>query len=114
MSDDIYDDAFVEVMGRRVDDTDWTVLDIYLVGEAVLNTINIVHTLGHTSPASTLEYTAGATPHTAIVRDFVAWTSGRKQLAPDCEENLRTLNQDSGWHRRGADRIGSQMAGESA
>lgn len=46
--------------------------------------------LGHASPSGGLDYThpeEGSA--TAFIKDFVAWTCGRKHTAPGCEERLR-------------------------
>lgn len=87
-----YDDAFKEVMGRRIDGSTLTNLDVYLVGEQVLNMVNVCLTLGHASPANSLDYVPDPveTDHVSkhIVFDLLAWVSGRKHLAPDCDQRL--------------------------
>lgn len=64
-------------------------------GMALQNWLDTTQLLGHTTPAGSLDYvhpeegSAGA-----FVKDFVAWTSGRRHLAPGCEERLREFAQD--------------------
>ena len=59
-------------------------------GEALQTWIATTTLLGHTRPGHTLEYVhVEEWTAMAFVRDFVAWTSGRKSLAPGCEERLR-------------------------
>lgn len=60
-------------------------------GMALENAIATTCALGHSSPGGLLDYTKHRGDHSAedFVRDFIAWTSGRKRLAPGCEERLR-------------------------
>jgi len=60
-------------------------------GEALSAWIAATALLGHTKPGHTLEYmpTAEAWSAGAFIRDFVAWTSGRENLAPGCADRLR-------------------------
>lgn len=79
------------------------VTDLALIGAALWSWVAAVNRHGHASPASTLDYTTcvpgdlDASAATFIVRDFVAWTSGRKHLAPGCEERLRSYVVRCGW-----------------
>ena len=59
-------------------------------GLALSNWIASTVLLGHASPGSTLDY-VHVEPGTdaAFLKDFVAWTSGRKTLAPGCDDRLR-------------------------
>jgi hypothetical protein len=72
--------------------TNYEVLEL---GAALLSWMLTVERLGHASPASVLDYTGNTdmfdSPSPLIVRDFVAWTSGRKDVVPGCEERLRSL-----------------------
>ena len=68
--------------------------EVFEVGQAFFGWLSAVARIGHDSPGSTLDYTVDPkweTPAPFIMRDFVAWTSGRKHLAPGCEERLRGL-----------------------
>lgn len=91
-----YDAAFREVMGRDLENTEGLkILDLYLLGEAVLNSIGACVQLGHANPANTvLDYTPQPTDadHVSkhILRDLLAWQSGRRDKSPDCEERLRS------------------------
>lgn len=94
----IYDEKFIEVMTRRVGKTDFLNFEVYAIGQTLLNTINSVVVLGWSSPGSSLDYTHdNGTVGNDLVRDFIAWTSGRKALAPGCEDKLRQHIIDSGW-----------------
>ena len=59
-------------------------------GSALEGWIAATAQLMHASPGSTLDYmhpqpgSAGA-----FVQDFVAWTSGRGDMSPGCEDRLR-------------------------
>lgn len=79
--------------------TTLTNFEVIELGAALLSWMLTVQRLGHASPASVLDYTKNAalfdTPSPLIVRDFVAWTSGRKDAAPGCEERLRGLVEDA-------------------
>jgi len=79
--------------------------DLMAIGMVLLNVVVAVERAGHASPASTLDYLSGldlldgnesAAGH--IVRDFIAWTCGRKDMAPGCDERLKTFTHASGWH----------------
>lgn len=91
----VYDEKFIEVMGRDVEGTPTLkMLDLYLLGEALLNAVGTCILLGHASPAnSVIDYTT--TPdgdsHVSkhILRDLLAWQSGRRNAVPGCEERLR-------------------------
>ena len=66
--------------------------EVFMLGQALVNWIGLVGRLGHASPASTLDYTTNPeamTLGTLVLRDFVAWTSGRTDLVEGCEERLR-------------------------
>jgi hypothetical protein len=73
--------------------------EVYEIGAALLSWVAMVGRLGHTSPASTLDYTRelGSIP-ALIVRDFVAWTSGRTDKVPgEPSERLAELVAKAGW-----------------
>lgn len=90
--------------------TDVTYGDLALIGAALLSTVSSVSLHGWASPGSSLDYTKGdAGPHAAIVRDFVAWTAHRKQLADGCEERLRSYVEASGWTDHLQDRLGKTL-----
>ena len=86
------DGAFAEVMGRPIEGTPLHMLDLFLLGEAVLNSVGACLTLGHASPANVLDYTPQPveTDHVSqhILRDLLAWTSGRNDLSPGCVERI--------------------------
>lgn len=77
--------------------------DIYLIGKALLNMVVVTVQLGHVSPGMSLDYIhlndieEGESAAPMIVRDFVAWTSGRQHLAEGAEERLRAWIQQSGY-----------------
>lgn len=83
-----------------------TTTDLALLGAALWSWVAAVNRLGHANPGSTLDYTTGLTEDLDasaadwIVRDFVAWTSGRKHLVPGCEERLRSYVVRCGWQDR--------------
>jgi hypothetical protein len=80
--------------------TNVTALDLFKIGESLLNTLSSTYTLGHTNPAHSLDYTQGTGfLWTDVVRDYTAWVSRRIELAPGCEERLRALVVDGGWQR---------------
>jgi len=59
-------------------------------GTALANWITTTALLGHASPGSTLDYVhVEPGTYAAFLKDFVAWTSGRKELAPGCDTRLR-------------------------
>lgn len=70
--------------------------DLMAIGMVMLNIVASVQQHGHASPASTLDYLSGldlldgnesAAGH--IVRDFIAWTCGRTDMSPGCDERLK-------------------------
>jgi hypothetical protein len=65
-------------------------LNMALIGNAVQAFVANCAMFGHASPAGTLDYWH-AEPWTAdaFVKDFVAWTSGRRHMAEGCEDRLR-------------------------
>lgn len=78
--------------------TDIRYADLALIGAAILTTVVTVQRMGWASPGSSLDYTNGLRePHDLIVRDFIAWTSGRRSLAADCDERLLAYVEQSGW-----------------
>lgn len=106
----LYDAAFAEVMARRIGGTTFRVLEVYLLGEQLLNWINVTSTLGHTTPGHSLEYIPPSGEiWRDMLRDFVAWTSGRKGLAPGCDDRLLSHIADSGWSRLAAERMSEQL-----
>ena len=87
-------------LSQQYGGTEFTAAEVLLLGEAVLNWINATATLGHASPGNTLDYVPLSRCNLIgeqVLRDFVAWTSGRTDLAPGCDERLRELIRDSGW-----------------
>lgn len=109
-----YDDAYMDVMGRDLDGTELKVLDIYLLGEAVLNAVGTCVLLGHANPAnSILDYTAepGDYDHVSkhILRDLLAWQSGRVAMSPGCEERLRAWVAEE-WLPRQMAKVGDAVA----
>lgn len=78
--------------------TDVRYADLALIGAAILTTVTTVQRMGWASPGSSLDYTNGLRdPHDLIVRDFIAWTSGRRSLAAGCDERLLAYVEQSGW-----------------
>lgn len=82
--------------------------DLALIGAALLSHATNTIRLGHVTPAETLDYTGAvldgedsAAP--AIVRDFVAWTSRRQDVAPGAEQRIRDWLEASGWIDRTLD-----------
>lgn len=78
-----------------------TYYEVLGIGSAVLSWVVMVGRLGHTSPASTLDYT-GSIPDLSglIVRDFVAWASGRTDKVPgDPSERMKELVAAAGWEQ---------------
>lgn len=72
--------------------------EVFGLGESLLAWMGTVTRLGHESPGSTLDYTVGAWTDNIfayVIRDFVAWTSGRTKLVPDCEERIRGYIADA-------------------
>lgn len=89
-------------------DTTLTPLDVMKIGEGFLNLTASAQMLGWKSPASSLDYTADNPQQlmwARFPRDFVAWTSGRKSQALDCDERLRTFIVESGWTRHALGRV---------
>lgn len=84
------------------------------IGAALMGWVTMVGRLGHTSPASTLDYTGTLDSIPAlIVRDFVAWTSGRTGTVPgDPEARLKQLVQAAGWERVIVDRLDEILTDE--
>lgn len=99
---DYTDPAFVSTMRKLVPGTQLTAYEIHEIGVSLVSWVHVVETLGHTSPASSLDYIASGTTGISgeIVRDFVAWTSGRTNMAPGCADRLRTLLTEAEWHNR--------------
>lgn len=92
--------------------TKLTNAEVYGIGEALLSWIGAVTQLGHASPEGTLDYTRGPmdNPCAYIVRDFVAWTSGRVDTVPgDPEERLREFVVEADLTAELAERIGRAM-----
>jgi hypothetical protein len=87
--------------------------EVFGIGESLLSWMSAVTRLGHSSPASTLDYTKDPwnvdSPFPLIVRDFVAWTSGREELAPGCEERLRSLVECADLDRHASSSIGKRL-----
>lgn len=96
--------------------SDITDADLNAIGRALLNTVSAVIQLGHASPASLLDYLDAIHPnmegHFAplIVKDFVAWTSGRISESPKCEERLTEFVKQSGWYRDVVNSIGQRLS----
>ena len=78
--------------------------DLMAIGATLLNVVVTVRQLQHASPASSLDYMTSLDSDAGhIVRDFIAWTSGRKGLAPGCEDRLIGYVDQSGWTRHRMD-----------
>lgn len=91
---------FAEVMRQYEPGTDITALEVFMLGQAFLGWLATTQMLGHDSPGNSLEYVhldaeSGSCPK--IMRDFVAWTSGRKRFAPGCDERLAAFILDTKW-----------------
>lgn len=94
-------------------------IDIYLIGKALLNWVATTVQVGHSSPGMTLDYVhlddslgdESAAP--LIVRDFVAWTSGRQHLAEGAEERLRRWIELSGYQFAAVQRVAALASGKS-
>lgn len=86
---------------QMVPGTKWTTEETLEVGRALLNAIATTVTLGHESPASTLDYATSEYGVLALdlVWDFVDWTSGRG-LRPGAEDRIRDEIATSGWASR--------------
>lgn len=72
--------------------------EVWMMGQAFYTWVGATCRLGHSSPGSTLDYTTNPEALSLpalIMRDFVAWTSGRVNLAEDCEQRLRELNDNA-------------------
>ena len=82
-------------VARPIGDTTVTPLQLMDLGAKLLNAAATVELLGHASPGSALDYWHAD----SFVRDFVAWTSGRKHMAEGCEERVRQYVKDNGWDK---------------
>ena len=82
-------------------------------GDALAGWISTTALLGHTSPAGALDY-LHPQPGTAqaFVADFVAWTSGRKDMAPGCEVRLREWGMDE--YRERMSSVADRLMGGAA
>lgn len=90
--------------------TDVTYGDLVLIGASLLSTITSVAVHGWASPGSMLDYShQPSDPHSAIVRDFVAWTSHRRVLADGCEDRLRDFVDSSGWTAHALNQMANQL-----
>lgn len=92
-------------------------VDLALIGAAVLNSVCTTFHIGHASPGMTLDYlhsldTLGDDESAAptIVRDFVAWTSGREDVVPGARDRLEQFIVASGWYREQVGRMGELMS----
>jgi hypothetical protein len=96
---EMYDDAYVEVMGRDIGDTGLKNFDLYLIGQQVLNTIGTTVMLRHKTLAGVLDYASAPGPedHVSewIVRDLLAWGSGHPEKVPGSEMRLRRFVAES-------------------
>ena len=72
-------------------------------GQALAGWIAATSLVGHSRPGNTLDYMPAAEPGSgdAFVRDFVAWTSGRFDYAPGCEDRLREYGMQEAANRAG-------------
>lgn len=74
-----------------------------MYGDALMGWIASTALTGHASPGSTLDYVQPeAWSGQAFVADFVAWTSGRKHMRPDCEDRLREWGMTQATQRMGS------------
>lgn len=97
--------------------TTLTNAEVFGVGDALISWMGMVGQLGHASPASTLDYTRGPMDNVFayVVRDFVAWTSGRTDTVPgDPEERLREWAAEARLGDEFAERISRAMGRWSA
>lgn len=104
---------FADAMMRKYGGTEWAGIEIFQLGEAVINAAVTVAQLGHSSPASVLDYLpsglVGSAPHDFLY-DFIAWTSGRKHLRPGCEDRIRNEIREGGWQQLAAERLDAIFA----
>lgn len=94
--------------------TDISNAEVFGLGIALLNSVGAVIRIGHASPASTLDYWGMVTGTSdAMLRDYVAWTSGRKDtVVPDgSADRLRKIVQDSGWLRQQEESVAAKLGG---
>jgi hypothetical protein len=88
--------------------------EVFMLGEALLVWLGTCIRLGHASPGSTLDYTTSP-EHLSlgglIVRDVIAWTSGRVELAPGCEQRVRDLMEAADIEQHFADQVGQILGG---
>lgn len=99
MTDVEWDDTYCEVMRRKYAESNMSNFEVLGIGAAVLSWVSTVGRLGHTSPASTLDYTGSIDDLSGlIVRDFVAWSSGRLNTVPgDPAVRLKQLIETGKW-----------------
>lgn len=71
------------------------------IGAAVLTLVSTTVTLGHTSPAATLDYIHRPLEESGaqIARDLVAWSSGKSGMSKAARERLSAYVVNSGWQR---------------
>ena len=110
------DEAFAEVMTRRVGTSNLSHFEVFSIGHTVLNWGLTVQRLGHASPASTLDYTTGIQDlFGLVVRDFVAWTSGRTGMVPgDCRERFLAYLAAANWETHAIDGIPTRLQGQAS
>lgn len=94
-----------------------TEADLVQIGTAFLNFVALAQQLGHVTPAGSLDYTTfledspePSDTYLRMVRDFVAWTSGKPAFAPDGESRLRTYVARTGWQVAMSDALGRRAA----
>lgn len=86
--------------------------EVFMIGEALVNWLATTHQLGHASPVSVLDYATNDAPlglGGLIMRDFIAWTSGRTSSVPGCEDRMRELIENAELGVDSAQRIGAVM-----
>jgi hypothetical protein len=95
--------------------------DLKAIGATVLNIVAAVQQLGHTSPASTLNYMTWVdaldgeeSAASYILRDFIAWTCGRKEMSPGCDDRLKAYVNQSGWAQRSSDSVARELYSQPA
>lgn len=100
-------------MAAKYGHTTLSNFEVFALGDALLSWMGTVARLGHSSPGSVLDYTKGGFTTNLfayVIRDFVAWTSGRVDLVPDCEDRIRQYiaqaDLDKHLANKGADVMG--------
>lgn len=100
-------------LSAKYGETTLSNFEVFMMGEAFYRWVGATITLGHSSPGMALDYTkrdeAMGLPG-LIMRDFVAWTSGRTHLVEGAEERLRELFATSNFGADMAERVGAALS----